>query len=202
MSSTVLGQSVRRSGAHSLTTMVIHLLVAASVVHQLFSSLVMHVPFRGGSGGLLWQAHQAVGLSAIGVLTLFWLWMVVRRGETRWSRLFPWFTAAGWASLRGDAEEHLVSLRRLRLPTGHDRPLASATHGLGLLCASAVAVSGLGWFLAPGTLLRWLALNIHGTLGNAMWAYLIAHAGLALLHQLGGEAILQRMFGFLAPRAD
>ena len=38
-----------------------------------------------------------------------------------------------------------------------------------------------------------LVLQIHKVLANLMWAYVIAHAGIALLHQAQGHDVLRRM---------
>lgn len=69
-------------------------------------------------------------------------------------------------------------------------------HGLGLLTATAMAATGSA--LALLALHKGQAstvLEIHKLISNLMWAYLIGHAGLALLHQLAGQRVLQRMFG-------
>jgi cytochrome b561 len=44
------------------------------------------------------------------------------------------------------------------------------------------------------TSLGHLAAEMHGALANVMWAYLIGHAAMALLHQLLGEGILRKMW--------
>ena len=77
--------------------------------------------------------------------------------------------------------------------TGSSAPLASAIHGLGLLAALAMGVSG-AWLYTedePGG----LVLKVHRALSNLMWAYVIGHAGVAVLHQFFGHRILQGMFG-------
>jgi len=73
--------------------------------------------------------------------------------------------------------------------------LASATHGLGLLTVFAMAATGAVIAVAgvPGG----IVLQIHKLLANLMWAYVVAHAGIALLHQVQGRQVLQRMFGLL-----
>ena len=88
---------------------------------------------------------------------------------------------------------HLASLKRGRVPLTEESPLASAIHGLGLLIATAMALTGAVGYFFPAA--RFL-LGIHETIAPIMWAYLIGHVGLALLHQLAGHRILQRMFGF------
>jgi cytochrome b561 len=40
-----------------------------------------------------------------------------------------------------------------------------------------------------------IVLQVHRAFANLMWAFVIAHAGVALLHQVMGHAVLQRMFG-------
>ena len=39
-------------------------------------------------------------------------------------------------------------------------------------------------------------LGLHKLAGNLMWAYLIGHASMALLHQALGDKVFSRMFGF------
>jgi len=78
--------------------------------------------------------------------------------------------------------------------------LATAVHGLGLLTVTAMAVTGAAFALLglPKDQAR-LVLEIHKLIANLMWAYLIGHAGLAVLHQLVGQPALKRIFGRGAP---
>ena len=75
-------------------------------------------------------------------------------------------------------------------------PLATAVHGLGLLTVTAMAVTGAAFALLglPRDQAR-LVLQIHKLVANLMWAYLIAHAGLAVLHQFLGQPVIKRIFG-------
>ena len=63
-------------------------------------------------------------------------------------------------------------------------------HGLGLVLISAVATSGAVYFMQVALGLHsaepdgMIAMMVHLALGNLVWAYLIAHAGLAVLHHL------------------
>lgn len=176
----------------SLTTRLLHMLLALAILHQLLISLVMFGPRKGGLG---WQAHEVVGVAALAILTGFWLWTLLRRRETRPTQLFPWLSRSGRAALKADAADHLAALRRLRLPHGQDSPIASAVHGLGLLLATAMALTGAAYFLeglVPQALI-WAAIFAHTTLANLMWAYLIGHAGLAVLHEITGQRVLRRM---------
>jgi cytochrome b561 len=38
-------------------------------------------------------------------------------------------------------------------------------------------------------------LQAHRILANLMWAYVVGHAGMAVLHQVCGHRVLQRIFG-------
>lgn len=176
----------------SLVTRVLHMFLALAVVHQLVISLVMRGPRHGG---VAWQMHESVGAASLGILMLFWLWTLLRPGETRLRDLFPYLSRAGRKALWRDGLAHLAALRRFRLPHATHSPIASAVHGGGLLTATVTAISGGFWFLkglAPAALVH-DGLMLHGLVANLMWAYLIAHAGLAVLHELTGQRVLARM---------
>lgn len=185
----------RNTVYHSTFTQLLHLLIAAAVVHQLVISLVMKRPEPGSPGDAFFELHEWVGITSLAALTLFFLWAVVRRGETRIGMLFPWFSGKLLRALWMDLKVHLASLKGGRIPLTQESPLASAVHGLGLLVALVMATSGAaGYFIATARPL----LSIHETVAPLMWAYLVGHAGLALLHQLAGHRIFQSMFGFRA----
>ena len=63
---------------------------------------------------------------------------------------------------------------------------------LGLLLATFLAMSGAAWFaLFTGTPIGRIVLMAHKLAGNLMWAYLIAHASAALLHQAARRSHLR-----------
>jgi cytochrome b561 len=180
------------SVSRSLATRLLHMLLALAIIHQLVISLIMHGPRKGGLG---WQLHETVGVASLAIIGVFWLWTLLRRRETRVAQLFPWLSRAGWAALWQDGLVHIAALRRLRLPHGDDSPIASAVHGLGLLTATVMALTGASYFLqglVPQSLTH-AAMFVHESVANLMWAYLIAHAGLAVLHELTGQRVLVRM---------
>lgn len=178
---------------HSTLTKLLHLLFAAALIHQLFISLVMVVPEANRPGDSYFELHGWVGVLTLGLVVTFWIWTLVRRGETQLGLLFPWFSAARRSAFWADLKAHLASLARGRIPLTEESPLASAVHGLGFLIATAMALTGaVGYFFPAASLL----LEVHMTIAPTMWAYLVGHVGLALLHQIAGHRILQRMFGF------
>jgi cytochrome b561 len=189
---------------HSPVTRVLHLLVAAAIVFQLANSLVMRVPWPGHpplsdlEAGAF-AVHEYAGLVSLAIIALFWLWLLVRRQGTDLGLLFPWFSRRRRAGLREDIMLHVRSASRLTLPEP-DRAvaLASAVQGVGLALALVVVVTGtVGFFdwvegTHPTGLVR-VAFEIHGTLANVMWGYLVVHVGAALLHELFGHRILYQM---------
>lgn len=178
---------------HSRFTKLLHLLFAAALIHQLFISLIMVVPETNRSGDSYFELHEWGGVLTLGLLVIFWVWTLVRRGETRFAMLFPWFSGARRSAFWADLKAHLASFARGRVPLNEQSSLATAVHGLGLLIATAMALTGaVGYFVPAASLL----LEVHMTIAPIMWAYLIGHVGLALLHQMAGHKILQRMFEF------
>jgi cytochrome b561 len=51
----------------------------------------------------------------------------------------------------------------------------------------------------PMTGLAGAAFEVHGTLANVMWGYLVVHVGAALLHELLGHRVLYQMSPVLHP---
>lgn len=183
----------------SLATRLLHWMVAAAVLTQLIGVGFVERPRGGAPGNWFFDLHQSVGLGAFALLAGFWLWTIVRRGEHRIGALLPWFSAARRRRVTDDLRAHAAALRARRLPPpGHETPLASAIHGAGLLIATAMAVTGATAWLglaADGTMTAWAgtALGLHSLVSNAMWAYLICHAVVALAHELHGHGVIRRM---------
>jgi len=181
----------------SVFTRVLHTVLLLAVTHQLILVGLVERPKIGSAGNAFFAWHRSVGLVTLGIVTTFWLWTLARRSETTSGALFPWLSTRRRQALWDDLGAHLNALRRSRLIHADESPLASATHGLGLLSVSAMAGTGAVMALAgvPGG----VVLQIHKLLANLMWAYVIAHAGIALLHQAQGHEVLQRIFWLRAP---
>lgn len=71
-------------------------------------------------------------------------------------------------------------------------------HGLGLLLMTFMAGTGLVWRLIRPTGLGGTVLEVHKLFANLAWVYLIAHAGLAVVHHLRREASLSEMWSLRA----
>jgi cytochrome b561 len=174
--------------------MLLHGSLLFAILAQLFLSGLVERPRDGQAGSAFYEIHRIVGLGTLGIVVAFWLWTVLRRTETPFSALFPWLSSQRRTAVIADLKTHIAQLRRRQLPPADvETPLASAVHGLGLL--TALAMAGTGAFLFRQPVPAGIVLEAHQAIANLMWAYVISHAGLAVLHQFTGHAVLQRMFG-------
>ena len=177
----------------SLLTKLLHGALLCSVLFQLIGSTWIEIPETTQPGNFFCELHQIVGLVTLALVTAFWVWMIARRRETPIAALFPWASRTRLVALRGDMLRHCHCIRRLQIPPARDDgPVASAVHGLGLLAALAMASTG-AWLFTQDVPSGWV-LEVHKLVSNLMWAYVVGHAGLAVLHQLAGHQVLQRMF--------
>lgn len=171
----------------SRTTRILHWLAALAILAQLALSLVMRGPEPNRPGDSWFEVHEKVGIAAAAILVAFWLWSVVRSGETRFVAFFPWFSPPQLKLVLGDARRLFAPLHEGR----SERPFASAIHGLGLIVATVMAATGLlGYFVASARSL----LGVHGTVAPLMWAYLAGHVGISIIHEVRGERIVAPMF--------
>jgi cytochrome b561 len=184
------------STTRSHATRLLHLTLLLIVLHQLISSTVMERPMPDDKPAWPYALHQQIGLVGLGVIALFWLWTLVRSpAETPVAKLLPWASPTRVKAVFADAARLLRTLLSLRAPPRDLDALASAVHGLGLLVASALALSGAAWLLFfAGTPYGRMAMGVHKLSANLMWAYLIGHALVAVLHHALGDDIFSRMF--------
>ena len=177
----------------SRATRILHALIAVTIVTQLALSTVMQAPGRNRPGDQWFEVHEYVGLATLAVLAGYWIWAMVRTREVSFAMLFPWFSMSRIRNVWADLGDHLRSLGRGKLPLSEAKPLANAVHGLGLIVATIMAVTGAaGYFLPQARSL----LDVHAAVSSVMWAYLIGHAGIAVLHEIKGERLIQRIFTF------
>ena len=188
---------------HALSTRFVHAGLATSVCLQLATSLIMQGPSETSAGDNLFQLHRYSGFAALAFAFLFWLLLAVRHRGTEVAALFPWFSGVHLHALVRDLSTHIRTGLKGRLPDHEENgPLASAVHGLGLLLMTAMAVSG-GVYAAqvwaglqPPEPDGSVAMTIHLALANLVWAYLIAHAGMAAIHHYARSVSLSRMWRF------
>jgi cytochrome b561 len=188
----------------SLVTRLLHLGVSAGVSLQLLLSTFMERPrpgaVRDAAEALGFTLHEVIGGFLLSVLLGWFAWAALRRSEPNLSAFFPWLRAEGRREVLRALRRALADAARRRLASEAELlPLVRTVHGLGVLCALFMATTGaLVWWgmAASGTLSAWAAvvLDLHQGAASLMWAYLLGHAGMALLHQWRGEAILGRMF--------
>ena len=186
---------------HSRATRLFHAGLALAIITQLLTSLWMHGPDEEQAGDILFQVHRYAGLTATVLAFALWLTLLFRSRGTQLGALLPWFSGDRLAALWQDTKVHLMAAMKLRLPA-HDAhaPLPSAVHGLGLVLITAMAASGAVYFMQVTLGLHsaepdgMLAMTVHLTLANLVWAYLIAHAGLAVLQHLAHSLRLSTMW--------
>ena len=185
---------------HSLFTRIAHMGLALAIIVQLLTSLVFVAPDPTTAGNFWFEIHEYGGLAAFGFVLLFWLVLTARRVGTSAALLFPWFWGSCLRALWEDTKAHLQSLIRFRLPPYDENgPLAGAVHGLGLLLVTAMAATGTIYYFTntgnpdAGGLVG-IVMFVHKTLANLVWAYLIAHAGLAAIHHFSQNMSLKEMW--------
>lgn len=180
----------------SVLTKLLHVTMLLAVAHQLLLVGLVEGPRLAAAGNAFFAWHHAVGLITLSVVTAFWLWTLLRRSETASGALFPWLSAGRRQAVWHDLRVHFDALRRFRREHADESPLASPTHGLGLLAVSAMPVTGA--VMALGRISGRVPVGESQALANLVWAHVIAHASVALLHQAQRHPVLQRMFR-LAP---
>jgi cytochrome b561 len=176
---------------HNRATRILHAGLALAIVTQILTSLQMHGPDDVQAGDILFQVHRYSGLAATVLAFGLWMTILMRSRGTDLGALMPWLSGRRLAALGRDIKVHAGAALKLRLPKyDPEAALPSAIHGLGLVLISAMAVSGAVYFTEVALGLHsaepdgMIAMTVHLALANLVWAYLIAHAGLAIPHHL------------------
>ncbi len=182
-------------------TRLLHLCLAAGVTSQMLASLVMVYPKPGRPPNQWYEVHETLGTALLAVLVLHWLWTVGKSLASGSAvMLFPWVSAKRMRALAEDARETFAQLRRGRLPEADQpTPLPAAVQGLGLLLATFLAGTGVVMMvgMAPNGAMPGLLHDVkeaHEAAAPLMWAYLVIHPIMGVLHQLAGHRTLTRMF--------
>jgi cytochrome b561 len=185
---------------YNRTLRAMHALIAAALVAQMVLTLVMDHPSAkrpmSAAGAGYFQWHEWVGLAAFAILAVNWLYRVAKWNREGQGRLFPWIARNGRAKLGGELFDFL-RLKWKAIPM--DGALAGTIHGLGLLLATALAITGATLYIVlwPANVVTPLAdklMYVHQLMGPAMWTFLVGHGAMALWHQFSGDRSLVRMF--------
>ena len=91
----------------SVQTRWLHMGLALTVTLQLAISLIMEPPDEESASAIAraaFEAHEAVGIAAVMVVALHWLWTVLSRADGGLARLFPWRGSA-WTEVKHDAAD-------------------------------------------------------------------------------------------------
>lgn len=182
----------------------LHLGIALVIVNQLFTSLLMGIPEPGEartqSERLFFLIHERSGLAALVLVGFHWLWGLGGHVSEGWGHLFPWFSRRRLQGLWLDLRTVPQWLRQELPPQENDTlPLTGAVHGLGLLAATAMGLTGgiIFWGMAPNgsaSPIIEAIKEIHGFIAAFIWAYFIGHVGMALFHHWRGHRTLIDMF--------
>ncbi|MEO5331018.1 MAG: cytochrome b/b6 domain-containing protein [Magnetococcus sp. YQC-5] len=180
-------------------TRLLHIVIACGIMTQMVGSLVMIHPKPGRQGDLFYAMHETWGQVVLGVLVIHWIWSMVRPGSIAFAQLFPWFSLARYRAIQEDIKQFATHAVRFRLPDAtQPSPLASAIHGLGLIVATLLGMSGVILFLGiskNGAMVGWVhaVKEAHEVFGSVLWVYLMAHACMGILHQLSGHGSMIAM---------
>ena len=182
----------------SLPTRWLHIGLALTVSLQLLISLVMEPPDEEHATALAraaFEAHEAVGVTAVLIVLVHWLWSAMGKADGGLAHLFPW-SGSAWTVVKAD----ISGLMNRRLPDGGPRGgLPGLVHGLGFLAVTGMAVTGAVLFVIfpetgkPSDTVEFFA-EIHEFIANFVWAYWFGHVGLALVHKWAGHPNVKEMF--------
>lgn len=173
---------------HLTSTKLVHGALALAGMVQLVSSLIMQVPQETHPENVFYEVHLASGYVSAGLALAFWLLVVLRTAGTQAGALLPWFSPRRRRAFWQDAKRHLQAMRQGQFAEYREAsPFPAAIQGLGLLLISAMAATGLTFTLVQDESLRGAALWAHGLMADLVWAYLIGHGLMALLHHYAGE---------------
>ncbi|HAW57325.1 MULTISPECIES: cytochrome b/b6 domain-containing protein [unclassified Hyphomonas] len=185
---------------YSLKTRLVHMLIAIAVIVQLATSLVMKAHPQDGTEDVFFEVHEYSGLISFAVICAFWVIILFRQRGTTLAELFPWFSTRHRKELIEAVKARFRNTDKTgRLSFYDGDPFAKAVHGLGIAIISVMAMTGVTYFVAlklgaDEGILASGAMLIHEPVSKLAWAYLVAHAGIAVFHALLKERPLSVMW--------
>ena len=181
---------------------VFHIALLLTVLAQLLTEQFMQVPKPGEPidlvAGFIFSVHQMIGFIVL-IIAITYLLVIMDKLEHR-TRLFPWLDRDLRAALLIEIKRDLPGWFTGKLPNPEQAHLIAGTvHGLGLLLATGLGMTGSIIFLGikhDGSMppaihtLR----EIHELLGTMLWIFIIGHVSMAVIHQIKGHRVLQAIF--------
>jgi len=184
----------------SYQTRLLHMGMALTVSLQLAVSLIMEAPNEENASQLAqtaFEAHELIGMSALVIVIMHWLWSIGSQADGGLGRLFPWF-GSDFTEIKADISQ----LIKGQLPEGGSHAaLPSLVHGLGLLAVTGMVITGAILFATfpetgePSDTVEYFA-EIHEIIASLVWMYWGAHIALGLMHKMKGHSTVQDMFNF------
>ena len=180
----------------------IHLAIVCLVLFQLFFEQMMEIPKPGkaidDTQALFLLLHEWNGFIVLGLAILF-LMLRSDKSQARHS-LFPWLSVSGWKGLFKEICNDIPGWFKGKLKKPEESfHIASSVHGLGILLLLGLGSTGIMVFmgLQPDGFMdkdTKTIKDLHSSMGNLIWIFVLAHSAMALLHQLAGHRVFQSMF--------
>ena len=180
----------------------IHLAIVCLVSFQLFFELMMELPKPdkpiNDTQALFLLLHEWNGFIVLGLTVLF---LMLRSGQSQTTHsLFPWLSISGWKGIFKELAHDIPGWfkGKLKKPEESFR-IASSVHGLGILLLLGLGATGIMVFigLEPNGYMdrdTKAIKDLHSSMGDLIWIFVLGHSAMALLHQLVGHRVFQSMF--------
>lgn len=184
---------------------ILHSLFASLMVLQLIDNEFMKRPklvdgmprMRTDEQIFFFDLHEWVGVILLVIVGLRFAMLLGNPEETK--RLFPFLSAERFRGVIAELKEIPGWFRGQFKAPGDDNHLAGLVHGLGLLLGLALGLTGTAMFAgmdpitgAMDEVVREFK-EIHEVLGELLLYYVIGHVAMAIIHQIKGHRVLQRI---------
>ncbi|MDX8388623.1 MAG: cytochrome b/b6 domain-containing protein [Ghiorsea sp.] len=190
-------------------TRLLHWCFAVMIPLQLLSEELMKRPkplrIRDDMQVFWFDMHEWVGMLLLTVIVIRFGWAFISK-EFSFERLYPYLYKARRVVLKTELAAIPGWFKGNFPDLKHEYYLAGAVHGLGLLLVLAMGVTGAMMLygmeetgLMTGIIHE--AKEAHEMLGGLLWAYLIAHVAMTIIHKFLGHSLLGRIFGFNEDKA-
>jgi len=180
----------------------IHLAIVCLVLFQLFSEQMMEIPKPDKPiddiQALFLLLHEWNGFIVLGLAVLF---LLLRSGQSQKTHsLFPWLSASGWKGIFKELAHDVPGWFKGKLKKSEESfHIASTVHGLGILLLLGLGTTGIMVFmgLEPNGYMdkdTKIIKDLHSSMGDLIWIFVLGHSAMALLHQLAGHRAFQSIF--------